>query len=130
MSGCIRTLVVDDEAIIREIVGDILVSEGNAVETASAGSFEEGLRLVQDQPFDVVFLDVRMEDGSGIDLLKSVRRHQPDARVYMITGYKLDTEIQQALAEGATGIISKPFRVRDILAALHGTSLAPAPLPE
>jgi DNA-binding NarL/FixJ family response regulator len=126
MSGCIRTLVVDDEEIIREIVRDILVSEGRGVETVGAGSCEEGLRLAREQAFDVVFLDVRMEDGSGVDLLQRLREHQPEARIYMITGYRADREIQEALAQGATGIISKPFRVRDILAALHGTTPAQA----
>jgi len=122
MSGCIRTLVVDDEEIICEIVRDILVSEGRGVETAAAQSCQEALRLAREGTFDVVFLDVCMEDGSGVDLLESIRQHQPDARVYMITGYRVDKEIQQALTAGASGVISKPFRVKDILAALYGTA--------
>ncbi|MBN1917975.1 MAG: response regulator [Verrucomicrobia bacterium] len=126
MSGRIRTLVVDDEKIICEIVRDILVSEGGRVETLAAQSCEEGLRLARQQAFDVVFLDVRMEDGCGVDLLKRIREHQPGARIYMITGYRADKEIQQALAEGAAGFISKPFRVKDILGALHGPAPASA----
>lgn len=130
MNEPIRVLVVDNEEIIREIVGDILGCEGNGFETTMAGSCEEAMRLAKRGRFDVVFLDVCLDDGSGVDLLQSLRPHQPDARIYMITGFKVDAEIQQALATGATGVISKPFRVRDILAALHGTDNAPVPVSE
>jgi DNA-binding NarL/FixJ family response regulator len=120
MSGPIRTLIVDDEQIIRDIVADILACEGGAVEAVGVATCAEALRLARTQEFDVVLLDVCMEDGDGVELLRQFRELRPDARIYMVTGYEVENQLQQALAEGATGTIRKPFRVHEILSVIYG----------
>ena len=120
MSGPIRALIVDDEKIICEIIEDILVFEGGGVEATSASSCDEALRLAGEHRFDVVFLDVCMGDGSGLDVLREIKHVRPDARIYMITGYQVEDQLRDALKQGAVGAIHKPFRVKEILSALRG----------
>jgi two-component system NtrC family response regulator len=128
MSGPIRTLIVDDEQIIRDIVADILACEGGAVEAVSVATCAEALQLAQAQEFDVVLLDVCMEDGDGVALLRQFRELRPDARIYMVTGYEVEDQLQQALAEGATGTLRKPFRVNEILEVIYGEAPPPSTL--
>lgn len=128
MSGPIRTLIVDDEQIIRDIVTDILACEGGAVEAVGVATCAEALRLARSQEFDVVLIDVCMEDGDGVDLLRQFREVRPEARIYMVTGYEVEERLQQALANGATGAIRKPFRVSEILEVIYGGAKPPSPL--
>jgi DNA-binding NtrC family response regulator len=130
MSEPIKALVVDDEQIIRDIVEDILACEGSAVETTTVGCCEDALRLVGEQDFDVIFIDVCMGDGDGVELLQQIKQTKPDARIYMITGYDVGPQLQAALAAGALGAIHKPFRVGEILAAIHGMYPEPTRLSE
>ena len=130
MSGRTRALVVDDEQIIREIIEDILACEGDPVDVVAVGTCSEALRQAQEQQFDVIFLDVCMEDGDGVELLRQIRQVRPEARIYMITGYKVDDQLQAAITEGAAGAIHKPFRVVEILSALRGTASEVTPLSE
>ena len=130
MSEPIRALVVDDEQIIRDIMADILGCEGGTVETTAVGTCEDALRLVGEQDFGVIFVDVCMGDGDGVELLRQIRQVRPDARIYMITGYDVGPQLQEALAEGAAGAIYKPFKVGEILAAIHGMYPEPTPLSE
>ena len=130
MSGPIRALVVDDEQIIRDIMEDILASERGGVEATAVGTCEDALHLVGEQDFDVIFIDVCMGDGDGVELLRQIRQTRPDTRIYMITGYDVDAELRAALAAGAAGAIHKPFKVGEILAAIHGMYPEPTPLSE
>ena len=130
MSGPIKALVVDDEQIIRDIMEDILACEAGGVETTAVGTCEDAERLIGEQDFDVIFIDVCMGDGDGVDLLRQIRQVKPDARIYMITGYNVDPQLQAALAAGAAGAIYKPFKVGEILAAIHGMYPEPTPLSE
>ena len=130
MSGRIRVLVVDDEKIIREIIEDILACEGDDVEVVGVGTCDEALQQVREQEFDVIFLDVCMDEYDGVELLRRIREFRSDPHIYMITGYKVDDQLRTALAEGAAGVIHKPFKVREILAVLPGASSEPAPLSE
>jgi len=130
MSGGIRVLVVDDEAIIRDIIKDILVCEGRGVQVVTAGTCKEALRQAQEQEFDVIFLDVCMEDGDGVELLGRIREVRADPRIYMITGYGVNDRLEESLASGASGAIYKPFTVGEILAALYGTASSSAHVSE
>ena len=67
-----------------------------------------------------MLLDVCMDDGDGVDLLRQVRELRPEARIYMVTGYEVEERLQQALSQGATGTIRKPFRVNEILKVIYG----------
>ena len=78
-------LVVDDEAEIREGLELLLDSEGYGVSSAETG--EAGLARLEEQPFDLLLLDVSLPDRNGLDLLREIRRRDPDLSVVLITAY-------------------------------------------
>lgn len=103
-----RILVVDDEPGIREGCRRVLEPEGYFVETAATG--EEGIRKLQEQPFDLVLLDVVMPDVRGIDLLGQIYGLAPDIVCIVITGYATVELAVQAIKAGAYDFLAKPFR--------------------
>jgi DNA-binding NtrC family response regulator len=110
-------LVVDDEALIRWSVSEMLGERGYAV--TEAGDARMALDAVENatEPFDVVLLDYRLPDSADLRLLEKVRHMTPTSQVIMITAHNSPELAQGAAALGAYRVISKPFEV-DSLAAL------------
>src|ERR1700674_3458371 len=107
-------LVVDDEAEIREGLELLLSSEGYAVSTAETG--EAGLARLEEQPFDVLLLDVSLPDRNGLDLLPEIRRHDPSLPIILITAYGSIEMARQAFKSGAQDYIPKPWSNDEVLA--------------
>lgn len=106
-------LVVDDEEVMRDVLGRLLVAEGYNVELAKTG--EEGLDKFQQRTVDVVLLDVSMPGMGGIRTLEELLKLEPEAVVVMITAYAtFDTAIA-AWQRGAFNCIKKPFDNDEIL---------------
>ncbi len=112
-----RVLVVEDDESLRHLLSTMLRQEGYEVTTASDG--EEGLALLADQPFDVVFCDVRMPklDGWGFLDTLSVRDRPPV--VIMMSAYGDRDAALDVMKRGAYDYISKPFTTVDILLMLR-----------
>jgi len=110
-------LVVDDEALIRWSLAEVLGEQGYAV--TEAGDARMALAAVMEAlvPFDVVLLDFRLPDSADLRLLERMRRLTPTSRVIMVTAHNSPELAQGATALGAYRVISKPFEV-DSLAAL------------
>jgi len=106
-------LVVDDEGAIRYSVSKTLQRVGYRVSEAASG--EEALEHIDDQEFDVVLTDIRMEPGiDGVELLRQIKDRTPDASVILMTGYaSLGTAIE-ALRLGAHDYLIKPSSSQDI----------------
>ena len=121
MSRCVKVLVADDEAIIQDVIEDILTNEGGA-EVVGASTCEEALQWARDQAFDVVFVDVCLGDGDGVQLVRCIKEASPETRICMITGYRVEDQIADALAAGASGAIHKPFTVKELLATFSRLS--------
>jgi DNA-binding NtrC family response regulator len=102
-----RILVVDDEASVTGALELVLGDRGHEVESArSVGAATE---LLKGDPFDLVFTDLRLPDGSGIDLLTNIRRDAPDTEVVLMTAHgSLDVTIE-AIKRGAFYYLEKPF---------------------
>ena len=106
-------LVVDDEEVMRDVLGSILTEEGYQVELARSG--EEGLDKIQQRPVDLVLLDVSMPGMGGLRTLEEILKLDGEAVVVMITAYAtFDTAIS-AMQRGAFTCISKPFDNSEIL---------------
>jgi DNA-binding NtrC family response regulator len=106
-------LVVDDEEVMRDVLGSILTDEGYQVELARSG--EEGLDKIQQRPVDLVLLDVSMPGMGGLRTLEEILKLDAEAVVVMITAYAtFDTAIS-AMQRGAFTCISKPFDNSEIL---------------
>ena len=112
-----RILVIDDELGIREGCRRALAPEGYSVETAATGS--EGLLRIQEQPFDLVLLDVVMPDMRGVDLLRPIHEEGPDTVCIIITGYATVELAVQAIKAGAYDFLSKPFTTELLLLAVR-----------
>jgi DNA-binding response OmpR family regulator len=113
-------LVIDDEPNLYRSMELILQSSGYFVESAKSGS--EALALLNERGFDLIFLDLRLPDMNGIDLLPSIRKINPDTPVLILTAHaSLDSAIN-AVKSGARDYLLKPLdppvilqRVKEIL---------------
>jgi two-component system response regulator PilR (NtrC family) len=107
-----KILVADDEQSMREFLDIMLKKEGYKVSLASNG--EEVVKLVDNDLFDLVLLDIRMPKLDGLSALKKIKANAPETVVIMITAYaSADTAIK-AMKEGAYDYITKPFKVEEI----------------
>jgi DNA-binding NtrC family response regulator len=107
-------LVVDDEALIRWSLGEMLSERGYAV--TEANDARMALAAIENtrEPFDVVLLDYRLPDSADLRLLETIRRLAPTSQVIMITAHNSPELAQGAAALGAYRVISKPFEVESL----------------
>ena len=111
-----RILVVDDEEILREVLGELLAAEGHEPELAATG--EQALELLRETPVDVVVLDIMLPGIGGIQTLEQIKRLDPDLPVVMLTAYgSVETAIA-AMKQGAFEYITKPFKNDETLAVI------------
>ena len=107
MTERIRILIVDDELIVRESLAGWLRRAGYEVEAASGG--HQALEMISGGDYDLVFLDIRMPDINGIEVLKNVKVLHPHVLVVIITAYgSVETAIE-AMKTGADDFLIKPF---------------------
>ena len=107
-------LLVDDEPIIVEVGGQMLMSLGFRVLTAGSG--REALEVYERQgdEIDLVVLDMIMPDMGGGETFDRLKRIDPGVRVLLSSGYSLDGEAKEILDRGCSGFIQKPFRLSDL----------------
>jgi two-component system, OmpR family, KDP operon response regulator KdpE len=110
-------LVVDDEFALRKALHTSLSVSGFAVEEARNGV--EAVGTVQRHPFDLVLLDVNMPGMSGIDACRKIREISPHAGIVMVTVRDLEEDQVRALDAGADDYVTKPFRLRELVARLR-----------
>ncbi len=118
MSNKVRFLIVDDEAVVRQAFARILSGDHCEAETADDGA--EALRKMQQQPFDVVLLDLKMPGIDGITVLRTIKRNWPDSEVIVITGYAALDTAKESVAAGAFDYLAKPVGPDEILEAARG----------
>jgi len=106
-------LIVDDEVGPRESLRMILKP---IYDVYTAGDGQEALKCIHDKNIDLITLDLKMPGLSGIDVLREIKKIQPDVEVIVITGYGTLNNAQEAIRFGAGDFISKPFNVADIIA--------------
>ena len=114
MSDGLRIFLVDDEVHMLEALGDILISRGHAVSTATGGS-EALEKLRGSVPFDLIIADLRMPGMDGVELLERVREVCPWTMFVMLTGYGTIKSAIEATKKGAYEYILKPFNPDEIL---------------
>ena len=107
-----RLLIVDDEASMLEFLGLLFQGEGYSVETAS--SVGEARRMLGERGYDLVLCDILMPDGSGLELLREVKRDGAATAVIMMTAYTSTSSAIEAMKLGAYDYISKPFDVEEL----------------
>ncbi len=114
-------LVVDDEAVIRDLLKRTLLREGFKVVTATDGI--EGLKHLESGGVEIVISDIVMPKMGGMELLEKVKADFPQIPVILITGQAYKAESKHAPVSGAEAYIVKPFKNQDIRFALQRTML-------
>ncbi|RMA97260.1 sigma-54-dependent transcriptional regulator [Hydrogenothermus marinus] len=115
--GNLSILVVDDEENIRNLVQDILEDEGYFVETAI--SIKDAKQKLKEKEFDIIFLDVWLPDGDGIELISDIKQSNKNAKIVMISGHANIPIAVKALKLGAYDFLEKPISTEAILAILE-----------
>ncbi len=107
MSASANVLVIDDEAVMRDSCRQILSPYDCNVKTAENGI--SGLKAIQEEPFDIVILDLKMPGMDGMKVLKKIKEDNPQAIVIVITGHATVESAVEAMKLGAYDFIPKPF---------------------
>ena len=110
-------LVIDDEEVVRLLFKETLEELGHTVMVAETGF--EGLELVKQRDFDLVFLDLKMPGMGGAELFRQIKTIKPKLPVTIITGYPDSDMMARALAHGPFGVMNKPFGESDIVDAVN-----------
>lgn len=113
MTSSGRILIIDDEASLRQTLTRILQRAGFEVTAAANGA--EGFSLVSQHLFDLVYLDIRMPDMSGLELLKSIHAKYPDLPVILFTAQPDLHSAVEALRSGATDYLLKPLKPQAVV---------------
>lgn len=113
-----NVLVVDDEQDFLETLTNRL--KRRKIDTAAAKSGEEALELMEDTPFDVVILDIKMPGGmDGIETLREIRKRQPHAEIILLTGHaSVETSIE-GMKLGAFDYLLKPVNLEELLEKVY-----------
>lgn len=127
MADRIKVMIVDDHEVVRQGVRALLESEADIDVVAEAGGVAESIeRAAQTLP-DVVVMDVRLADGSGIEACREIRAHRTATKVVMLTSFSDDEALFASIMAGASGFVLKQVRggdlVRSIRSVASGQSL-------
>jgi DNA-binding NtrC family response regulator len=109
--------IIDDEAVIRDVLTQFLTSEGYEVELSSSG--EEALEKFPSPSFDVILLDLLMPGLDGLEVLRRIKRLDPQAAVIILTAYGSVESAIEAMKIGALDYVQKPFKHDDLLRVLE-----------
>jgi two-component system, NarL family, response regulator DevR len=115
----LRLLVVDDHEVVRQGLAALLDRREGFQVVAEAGTVAESLDQARRHQPDIVVMDVRLPDGSGIEACREIRAEMPATRVVMLTSYPDEEAVLSAIVAGASGYLLKQVRARDLVAALE-----------
>jgi len=107
-----KILVVDDELSMRQFLEILLKKEGHEVVCMEEGG--QALARFREESFDLVISDIRMPKMDGLELLKKIKEHRPQAAIIMITAYASPEDAIAAMKSGAYDYLTKPFKLKEI----------------
>jgi DNA-binding NarL/FixJ family response regulator len=115
----IRVIAIDDHPLFREGIATAIGAYSDLSIAGVAGTAAEGLALYRTVQPDVVLMDLRLPDRSGIDALIAIRAEFRDARVIMLSTFHGDVEIQRSLSAGARGFLVKSIPPHELIDAIR-----------
>ena len=110
-------LLVDDNLDLGEGLRMVLEDEGHDVTLAVYGS--EAISLSREKRFDITFMDMKLPDMTGIEVLMEIMKFNPDPRVVMMSGYRLDELLGDTIDLRAISVLAKPFSIEQMLAEIN-----------
>jgi DNA-binding NarL/FixJ family response regulator len=117
-SGQIRVFLLDDHEVVRRGVHELLSLETDIEVVGEAGTAAEALARIPATRPDVAVLDVRLPDGSGVEVCREIRSRLPDVKCLMLTSFPDDEALFDAIMAGASGYVLKAIRGTDLLSAV------------
>jgi len=121
-------LLVDDDKPFLQRLARAMESRGFTVNTAD--TVAEGLKIAESSPPAYAVVDMRLEDGNGLDVIELIRRKRPDSRMVVLTGYGNIATAVTAVKLGAVDYLAKPADADDVYAALTREPSDKPPPPE
>ncbi len=118
----VRVFLVDDHEIVRRGIADIIDAERDLEVVGEASTAQQALGRVAATMPDVVVLDVRLPDGSGIDVCRSILSSHPGMRCLMLTAYDDDRASYAAVLAGASGYILKDVRGQKLIEGIRAVA--------
>lgn len=118
-NGQIRVFLLDDHEVVRRGVHDLLSMEDGIEVVGEAGTAAEALARIPAVNPDVAVLDVRLPDGSGVEVCREVRSLRPELKCLMLTSFSDDEALFDAIMAGASGYVLKAIRGTDLLSAVR-----------
>ncbi len=115
----LRLLVVDDHEVVRQGLVALLDRREHFQVVAEAGTAAEAVEMARKFEPDLVVMDVRLPDGSGIEACREIRQEFPNTRVVILTSYPDEEAVLSAIIAGASGYLLKQIRSRDLVSALE-----------
>ena len=115
----LRIVVIDDHEVVRQGLVALLARRDAFQVVGEAGTVAEALAVVRRLQPDVVVMDVRLPDGSGIEACRELRAELPATRVVILTSYPDEEAVFSAIVAGASGYLLKQVRGRDLVSALE-----------
>ncbi len=111
-----KILIIDDDKLICNSIANVASTLG--YDASIALTIKDGIETVRSDPFDLVFLDVRMPDGNGLEMIPQISQNRGSPEVIIITGYGDPESVESALSKGAWDYIEKPFSKNDLVQLL------------
>ena len=114
----IRVMLVDDHEVVRKGLRALLESAGDIVVCGEASGVQESVDIAESSRPDVVVMDVRLTDGSGIEATREIRAARPQTRVIMLTSFADDEALFASIMAGASGYVLKQVRGGDLVSSI------------
>jgi len=115
----LKVLIVDDHDIVRQGLAMLLARQEDLLVVGEAGTAAQAVKKAEDLEPDVVVLDIRLPDGSGVEACREIRDNNKNIKVLMLTSYSDDEAVMGAIMAGASGYLLKEIRSREIVDAIR-----------
>jgi DNA-binding NarL/FixJ family response regulator len=115
----LRVMLVDDHEVVRNGIRAMLQAEDDIVVTAEAGTVQEAIDEAERSRPDVIVMDVRLADGSGIEATREIRARRPQTQVLMLTSFADDEALFASIMAGASGYVLKQVKSGELLRAIR-----------
>lgn len=125
MSERITVLLIDDHELIRNGLGAVLDLEPDLDVVATAGSVSEGIQRYQELTPDVVITDLQMQDGTGLDVVRTLRKQSDRVGLIVLTMHSGDEQIFAAMQAGASGFVGKDAPSTEVIKAARHAAVSP-----
>lgn len=127
MGGQIRILIIDDHVVVREGLRALIEIEEDMELIGEAGDGLQGVDLSRALQPDIILMDLIMPRLDGIEAIKQIRQHNPDARILILSSLTEDDKVVSAVRAGATGFVLKGSGASDLLKAIRDVHSGEAP---